>query len=80
MEKIPNWLKIFLSLIVCYGFFQYGRIHDDGVKIYQPEYNHVVVSDRADIVLDTAGNPYAVYWDDDMGKSHSFILCEDCAD
>lgn len=79
-EKIPTWFKWFIGLLVCYAFFQYGRIHDDGIKVYQPQYNHVVISDRVDIVLDTLGNPYSVEWTDDTGMYHVFTYCVDCLD
>jgi hypothetical protein len=78
MNKISTPFKVFIALIVCYGFFQYGRVHDDGYKVYQPEYNHAVYSDRVDIVMDTLGNPYSVIWRDPTGKEHSFTYCVDC--
>lgn len=56
--------KFFIVFIMCYASFQYGRVHDEGVEVYQPEYNHIVITDRCEVVLDTLGNINTVWYRD----------------
>jgi len=79
MNKVSTPFKLFLILIACYASFQYGRVHDDGVLVDQPEYDHRVISDRVKIVTDSNGNPYSVVWEKN-GEVYSFTYCSDCLD
>lgn len=63
--------KYFIALFICYGSFQYGRIHDEGIEVYQPEYNHVVLKDRCDIIQDTVGNVNFIWY-----KEKLYVLDE----
>jgi len=56
--------KIFFILILMYFSWQFGRIHDEGIEIYQPEFNHIVLKDRCEIVTDTLGHVLCIWYDD----------------
>lgn len=56
--------KIFFILVLMYFSWQFGRIHDEGVQVYQPEYNHIVLQDRCEIVTDTLGNVICIWYND----------------
>lgn len=57
--------KFFIVFIMCYASFQYGRVHDEGIEVYQPEYNHIVITDRCKVVVDTLGNINSVWLNDE---------------
>lgn len=56
--------KFFIVFIMCYASFQYGRVHDEGIEVYQPEYNHIVITDRCAVVLDTNGDINCLWYKD----------------
>lgn len=62
MRTMDKHFKYFVLFILCYGCFQYGRIHDEGIKVNQPEYNHVVYVDNCEIVCDTSGNINCIWY------------------
>lgn len=51
-----------------YASFQYGRVHDEGIIVDQPELNHIVIKDRCDIVMDTTGYVIAIWYQDQPYK------------
>jgi len=59
-------LKYFLISFMCFASFQYGRIHDEGIKVSQPEYNHIVYVDRCEIVCDTVGAINCIWYRDNV--------------
>ena len=63
MIKI-NFFNSLVFFILVYGAFQYGRVHDEGIKVSQPELNHIVYTDRCDVVTDTSGNVYCIWYED----------------
>lgn len=63
MIKI-NFFNSLVFFILLYAAFQYGRVHDQGVKVSQPELNHIVYTDRCDVVADTNGNVYCIWYED----------------
>lgn len=63
MIKI-NFFNSFVFFILLYAAFQYGRVHDEGIKVNQPELNHIVYTDRCDVVTDTSGNVYCIWYED----------------
>lgn len=61
-RPMDKQLKYFLVSLMCFASFQYGRIHDEGIKVNQPEYNHVVYVDNCEIVCDTTGNINCIWY------------------
>lgn len=64
-----NLFNSFVFLILLYGSFQYGRVYDTGTKVNQPEYNHVVRHEQCEVVCDTSGNVFSVWY-----KGHPYTL------
>lgn len=63
MIKI-NFFNGFVAFILLYAAFQYGRVFDHELIVNQPELNHLVHRELCDVVTDTSGNVYCIWYQD----------------
>lgn len=61
-----NVFGVFVSVLLLFMAFTYGRTYDVGVFVNQPEYNHVVRVDYCKVVEDTSHNVMGIWYKEQL--------------